>query len=119
MIEKAFEIRGEPGEIWDALWRDLSAGEAGSYEVEAAHRPDELTLRVMLGGHGSRLSYHITPRQDGTCEVVASLEPQGLGYKVAQVITFNHVKRNYELILVQGLSNLKTAVEANDGSGTP
>jgi hypothetical protein len=118
VIEKAFAIRGEPGDIWDALWRDLSAGEAGSYEVEAAHRPDELRLRVMLGGHSSRLGYRITPREDGTCEVVASLEPHGLGYKMAQVISFNHIKRNYELILVQGLSNLKKAVEMNEGTGT-
>jgi hypothetical protein len=111
MIEKAFAINADPGVIWDALWRDLSAGEAGSYEVITAHRPEELTLQVTLGGHPARLSYRITPRDDGSCEVVASLEPQGIGYKLAQVISFNHIKRNFELILVQGLSNLKAAVE--------
>ena len=110
MIEKAFAISAEPGVIWDALWADLSGGEQGAFRVEAVHWPSELALQVSLGGIPSRLTYRIEPRGDH-CEVSARLEPLGFRYKLAQVLTFNHFKRNFELILVQGLSNLKTAVE--------
>ncbi len=110
MIEKVFAIEAEPGVIWDALWADLSSGEEGAFEVVEAHKPRELVIEVVLGGIPSRLSYRIEPR-DGHCEVAAMLDPRGMRYKVSQVLTFNHVKRNFEMVLVQGLANLKAAVE--------
>ena len=110
MIEKVFAIEAEAGVIWDALWADLSSGEEGAFEVVEAHRPGDLVIEVVLGGIPSRLSYRIEP-VDGHCEVAAVLDPRGLRYKVSQLLTFNHVKRNFEMVLVQGLSNLKTAVE--------
>jgi hypothetical protein len=43
--------------------------------------------------------------------VAAGLEPHGVRYRVSQVLTFGHFKRNFEMVLVQGLSNLKTSIE--------
>jgi len=109
-IEKVFAIEGEPGIIWDALWADLSSGEEGAFQVVEAHRPESLVIEIVLGGIPSRLSYRIE-QEDGYCEVAAVLEPRGRRYKLSQVLTFNHIKRNFEMVLVQGLSNLKVAVE--------
>ena len=113
LIEKVFAIDAEPEEIWDALWTDLSGGEEGAFEVIEAHRPRELVIDVVLSGIPSRLSYRIEPKDDH-CEVAAILEPRGLRYRISQVLTFNHFKRNFEMVLVEGLSNLKTAVEGGD-----
>jgi hypothetical protein len=110
LIEKVFAINGEPGVIWDALWTDLSGGEEGAFEVVEAHRPESLVIEVVLSGIPSRLSYRIEP-QDGHCEVAAVLEPRGARFRVSQLLTFNHFKRNFEMVLVQGLANLKTHVE--------
>ena len=113
LIEKVFAIEGEPGVIWDALWADLSGGEDGAYEVVEAHRPETLVLEIALSGIPSRLSYRIEPK-DEHCEVTAALEPRGFRYRVSQVLTFNHFKRNFEMVLVQGLANLKAEVEGTD-----
>jgi hypothetical protein len=109
-IEKAFEIEAEPGVIWDALWSDLLSGDESAYVVESSHRPESLSLRVELGGIPCILRYSILAR-NGSCEVAAELEPQGFRYALYQFLTFGHVKRNFELVLVTALSNLKAAVE--------
>lgn len=111
MIEKVFAIEAEPGVIWDALWNDLTShGEQGSFEVESAHRPAELALKVNLSSVPCLLSYRVDEK-DGHCEVTALVVPSGLRYGLSQVLTFGHFKRNFEMILVQGLANLKEAVE--------
>lgn len=110
LIEKVFAIEAEPDVVWDALWADLSSGEEGAFKVVEAHRPRDLVIDIMLGGIPSRLAYRIEGR-DRHCEVAALLEPRGMRYRVSQLLTFNHVKRNFEMVLVQGLVNLKTAVE--------
>lgn len=110
MIEKVFAINAEAGVIWDALWNDLTSGEEGAYEVETAHRPSDLSLRLGLSGVPCLLSYRIEPK-DSHCEVAALIVPSGIRYGISQVLTFGHFKRNFEMILVQGLANLKEAVE--------
>lgn len=110
-IEKAFAIHGEPDAIWDALWSDLSRGAPGTFEVERAQRPHTLVVRVdMGGGVPARIAYRIEAKEDHT-EVSATLEPLGLRYNLYQFLTFGRVRLNYELLLVQGLSNLKHTVE--------
>src|SRR5688500_3636360 len=110
LIEKVFAIEAEPGVIWDALWADLSSGEEGAYAVIEAHRPHDLLIDVVLSGNPSQLSYRIEAK-DGHCDVDAGLVPRGMRYRVSQVLTFGHFKRIFEMVLVQGLSNLKTSIE--------
>lgn len=110
MIEKVFAINAEPGVVWDALWSDLNDGEAGAFEVEAAHRPTDISLKVMLSGVPSQLIYRLEPK-DGHTEVAALIVPSGLRYGISQVLTFGHFKRNFEMILVEGLANLKASIE--------
>lgn len=110
-IEKAFAIQGEPAAIWDALWSDLRRGEPGTFEVERSQRPHTLIVRVdMGGGVPARITYRIERREAYT-EVSATLEPLGLRYNLYQFLTFGRVRLNYEMLLVQGLSNLKHTVE--------
>ena len=111
MIEKVFAIDAEPGVVWDALWDDLSKGDETVFELVEAHRPSDVVIEVTLSGVPSRLHYTIAPAEEGS-EVTATLEPRGLRYAVSRVLTFNHFNRNFEMVLVQGLSNLKTAVES-------
>lgn len=110
-IEKAFAIEGEPAVIWDALWSDLRRGEPGTFEVERSQRPHTLVVRVdMGGGVPARITYRIEPK-DAYTEVSATLEPLSLRYNLYQVLTLGRVRLNYEMLLVQGLSNLKHTVE--------
>ncbi|MGE0687068.1 MAG: hypothetical protein AB7P33_10005 [Dehalococcoidia bacterium] len=117
MIEKVFAIEAEPGVIWDALWSDLSGGEAGAFEVKEAHRPRDLVIEVVLSGVPALLGYHIAATDGATSEVTATLEPRGLRYAVSRILTFNHFNRNFEMLLVQGLSNLKSSVEGTQPEG--
>jgi hypothetical protein len=110
VIEKVFAIDAEPGVVWDALWGDLSNGDENAFEVVEAHRPATLAIEVTLSGVPARLQYTVEAVENGS-EVTALLEPRGLRYAVSRVLTFNHFKRNFEMVLIQGLSNLKTAVE--------
>ena len=110
-IEKAFAIEGEPAAIWDALWSDLGRGDPSAFEIERSQRPHTLVVRVdMGGGVPARITYRIERKDDYT-EVSATLEPLGLRYNLYQFLTFGRVRLNYEMLLVQGLSNLKHAVE--------
>jgi hypothetical protein len=109
-IEKTFAIESEPAVIWEALWKDLGKGEEGSFSVQESHWPARLSLRVELGGIPCLLTYRIE-RRDGHCEVSAALDPLSARYGIYQFLTFGHLRRTYETILVVGLANLKAAVE--------
>ena len=109
-IEKAFAIEGEPAAIWDALWSDLSQGEASRFVVEHSSWPHTLAIKVDLGGVEARITYNIIPRGDHS-EVSAKLEPLGSRYGFFQLITFGRLHTHFEMLLVQGLSNLKHTVE--------
>ena len=109
-IEKAFAINAEPGVIWDALWTELSQSEAARFAVDSSHRPESLAIDVDMGGIPSRISYRITPR-DGFSEVSATLEPSGTRFFWLQIMTFGRLRTQYEMVLVQGLANLKAAIE--------
>jgi hypothetical protein len=109
-IEKAFAIIAAPAQIWDALWHDLSSGEAEDFKVETATWPSLLAVQVNLGDVQARLTYRIEAK-DGHCEVAVTLDPLSSRYRLYQFITFGHLRRNYEMLLVQGLVNLKESLE--------
>ena len=112
MIEKAFAVRATPEVIWRALLADLEAGDRSAYEVEDSKPNEQLVLWVSLErGVPARLTYRLIPRDDHT-EVVATMEPQGLRYALARIVSFGRVNTNYEIVLVQGLANLKQAAES-------
>ena len=113
MLEKAFAIKAEPAAIWDALTGELEVADDTSYEVERAIPNELLSLWVDLqGGIRANITYRLIPRDDHT-EVVATMEPTGLRYTLFRIITLGRGDTNYEMILVEGLANLKRAVEGN------
>ena len=109
-IEKAFAIEAEPAVIWEALWADLTSGDGSVFTLEGSQWPSWLALQVRLSSIPCRLTYRIKQQQD-FCEVSALLEPTGLRYSLSLLLTFGHIRRNFEMLLVQGLANLKEAVE--------
>ena len=112
MIEKAFAVHAAPDAIWRALLADLESGDRSAYEIEDSKPNEQLVLWVNLEGSiPARLTYRLNPRDDHT-EVVATMEPQGLRYTFARIVSFGRVNTNYELVLVQGLANLKQAAES-------
>ena len=118
VLEKAFAIKAEPAAIWHALTGELEVADESAYSVERAVPNELLSLWVELqGGVRAILSYRLIPRDDHT-EVVATMEPQGFRYAVFRILTMGRADTNYELLLVEGLSNLKQAVEAG-GEGPP
>ena len=111
-IEKAFAIQAPPQAIWDALWSDLAEGDTSLYNLEGSTWPTQLQLKVGMSGMPCLLTYTLTPMlQDCLTEVAASLEPLSKRYGLYYLLTFGHIKRNYELLLVEGLANLKAHVE--------
>jgi hypothetical protein len=122
-ITKVFAIHAPPEAIWEALWADLGRGDAGSYTLEGSTWPSRLGLLVTLGGVRCRLEYDIAQEEDHT-EVSATITPLGRRYALFHFLTFGHVRRNYEALLVAGLANLKAAVERGEagtsaGEGDP
>jgi hypothetical protein len=113
-IEKAFAIHAEPVDIWNALWHDLGEGDQNSFAVESSRWPHGFTLRLELAGLPVLLSYSIDQKPEH-CEVAARIEPLSRRYSLYQLLTFGHLRRNYEMLLVQGLVNLKQAVEPSEG----
>jgi len=109
-IEKAFAIDAEPAVIWDALWADLQAGDSTAYTLDSSSRPSKLDVEVNLGHIRCLLQYRIE-RKDGFSEVAATIVPISKRFGFYQVLTFGHVGRNYEMLLVTGLANLKASVE--------
>lgn len=110
LIEKAFRIESAPEAIWDSLWADLGTGAEGSFDVQASNWPRGFTLRLDLAGMPCRLSYRIESAADH-CEVAAAIEPLSWRYRVYQLFTLGHYRRNFEMLLVISLANLKKAVE--------
>ena len=114
-LEKAFAIKGEPAAIWRALTGELQVADETRYTVERAVPNEQLSLWVELqGGIRALLTYRLIPRDDHT-EVVATMAPEGLRYTIFRILTLGRADTNYELLLVQGLSNLKQAVEGEEG----
>ncbi len=110
-IEKAFAIAATPEVIWDALWSELTE-DGTSYELQRTTWPSRLQIEVDLSGVQCLLTYTLTPMPEaGFTEVSASLEPLSKRYSLYYLITFGHFKRNYEMLLVTGLANLKAHVE--------
>jgi hypothetical protein len=109
-IEKAFAIEAEPAEIWSALWQEIQSGEPDAFKVEQSNHPHLLAVRVRLGAMPALLTYKITPRERDS-EVSVTLEPLSSRYWLYQLLTFGHLRKNYEMLLVQGLANLKSAIE--------
>jgi len=115
-LEKAFAIKAPPEAVWRALTGELDIADATTYEVDRAVPNELLALWVNLhAGVRASITYQLIPR-DGHTEVVATMEPQGLRYTIFKIITLGRADVNYELLLVEGLSNLKRAVE-RDMSG--
>jgi hypothetical protein len=67
-------------------------------------------VEVKLGQIRCLLQYRIE-RKDGHSEVAATIVPISKRFGFYQVLTFGHVGRNYEMLLVTGLANLKASVE--------
>lgn len=111
-IEKAFAIQASPETIWDALWTDLREGDEALYQLEGSTWPSRLQLKVDMAGMPCLLTYTLSPMQEaGFTEVAAALEPLSKRYSLYYLVTFGHIKRNYEMLLVNGLVNLKAHVE--------
>ena len=111
-IEKAFAIEATPEAIWDALWADLGDGDESLYTVEESTWPQSFTLRLDFAGMLSLLTYRIEPKEQ-YCEVSATLTPLAKRYGILWALTFGHIKHNYEVLLVEGLANLKDALEGS------
>jgi hypothetical protein len=115
-IEKAFAIKAPPREIYAALERDLESARAhagDTFEVIRRDASRSMELRVTIGGVPCWLTYTLTPK-DGHTEVVAWLVPFGWKYAFFRIITLGMRNQNYEIALVEGLANLKAAVEDDD-----
>jgi hypothetical protein len=110
IIEKAFAIEAAPEVIWDALWADLGEGDESLYTLTESNWPHGFTIRLDFGGMPAELAYRIEPKDEYT-EVSAMLTPLSKRYGIYWALTFGHIKRNYEVLLVNGLANLKEAVE--------
>lgn len=114
-IEKVFAIRGSPGDIYAALQRDIgsaSAHEGDAFDVVRRERDRLLELRVTLGGVPSYLTYTIEAKDDHA-EVTASLVPYGWRWVLFQMATLGMRRNAMEMVLVQGLANLKAEVEGD------
>jgi len=62
-----------------------------------------------------------SPLAEALLRVVVGLAlvPHGLRFVIFRIITLGRADTNYELVLVQGLANLKEAVEGADAGSTP
>ncbi len=110
-IEKAFAINAAPPKVWDALISEFNLADESIYEVEQSIINEFLALRVTFqDGIEAQITYRLIPRDDHT-EVVATMQPEGLRYAIFRMITMGRSDINYEMGLVVGLSNLKSAVE--------
>jgi hypothetical protein len=115
-IEKAFAIKAPPAAIYAALEHELAtewehSGE--TFDVLRRERGKSLELRVTMAGVPCWLTYRLEPRADHT-EVIATLVPFGWKYAFFRIITLGLRTADFEVALVEGLSNLKAAVEAEE-----
>lgn len=112
-IEKAFAINAAPAAIFAAIERDLSGAAehvGDTFEVLRRDPPRSIELRVTVGGVPCWLTYRLEPK-DGYTEVAATIVPFGLKYAFFRLITFGLHDHGFAIALVQGLTNLKQAVE--------
>ena len=115
-IEKAFAINASPADIYDALERDLRDADAhagSTFEVLRRDPGRALDLRVTIAGVPCWLTYRLEPRE-GFTEVIALLTPFGLKYTLFRIMTLGLRDQGFEVSLVEGLANLKAAVESRD-----
>jgi hypothetical protein len=116
-LEKAFAIKAAPDAIWRALTGELEVDDSATYEVERAVPNELLSLWVDLErGIRANITYRLIPQGDHT-EVVATMTPEGFRYGLFRMFTLGRYDTNCEVLLVQGLANLKQAVEENNGAG--
>ena len=120
-IEKAFAINASPGRIYAALDEELSGAAAesdGEFEILKRDPGRSFELRVTIGGVPCWLTYRIEPKGEHT-EVTGQLIPFGLRYLLFRTITLGMRDYGFAMALVQGLSNLKEALESpDDGADT-
>ena len=110
-LEKAFAIKASPAEIWSALTGELEVADDSDYTIERAVTNELLSLWVdLVGGGRAIITYRLIPHDDHT-EVVATMEPQGFRYAIFRILTMGRADINYEMVLVEGLANLKAAAE--------
>jgi len=117
-IEKAFAIHASPREIYQALERDIAGAQSHDGETFEVLRRDpdrSLELRVTIGGVPCWLTYRLLPR-DGYTEVAGVLTPFGFKYTLFRLITLGLRDEGFTMALVQGLVNLKEAVEGPGGA---
>lgn len=117
-IEKAFAIKASPHDIYAALERDIATASRGGgrFEVLRRERDREIQMRVTIGDIPCWLTYRLDPGA-GYTEVVALLTPFGFKYAFFRIITLGMRNQGFELALVQGLANLKQAVEGPGAAG--
>lgn len=112
-IEKAFAMNASANDVYAALQRDIasaSAYEGDTYEVLQRERDALIELRLSIGGIPGTLTYTINERESDT-EVIASFEPQGWRWIAYNIATLGMRRNSIEMVLVQGLVNLKAEVE--------
>jgi hypothetical protein len=112
-IEKAFAIKASAEKIYAALQQELEEAAAHgdeSFELLKRDPPRSIELRVTIGGVPCWLTYRLKPEQ-GYTEVAATLVPFGWRYVLFRIVTLGMRQQGYEMALVQGLANLKEAVE--------
>lgn len=115
-IEKAFAIRATPERIYTALDEELSEAAAesdGEFEILKRDPGRSFDLRVKIGGVPCWLTYRIEPKGEYT-EVSGQLIPFGLRYALFRMVTLGMRDYGFAIALVQGLSNLKEALESPD-----
>lgn len=117
-IEKAFAIEAPPERIFAALeteLREAAPGAADAFAVLRSDPPRALDLRVTIGGVPCNLSYRLAAKQ-GHTEVAGVLQPYGWRYTAFRIVTLGMRDQGFEIALVEGLRNLKAAVEGRDGA---
>jgi hypothetical protein len=116
-IEKAFAIEASPYDIYAALERDLAGASQHAGETFEVLRRDPgraIDLRVTIAGVPCWLTYRLEPRDTYT-EVIALLTPFGMKYTLFRIMTLGLRDQGFEVALVEGLANLKAAVESERG----
>lgn len=112
-IEKAFAMHAAPSDIYGALQRDLasaSAHEGDVFQVLERDRDRMIQLHVAIGGIPCYLTYTIEEKPEHV-EVTATLVPHGWRYVLYQLATLGQRRHALEMVIVQGLANLKQEVE--------
>lgn len=115
-IEKAFAIHATAERIYAALDEELSEAAAesdGEFEILKRDPGRSFDLRVKIGGVPCWLTYRIEPEGEYT-EVSGQLIPFGLRYALFRMVTLGMRDYGFAMALVQGLSNLKEALESPD-----